>query len=145
MSQQPPDPALVAQMLRSISGAHGFNAWLGVDILSVETGRVEIAFALGREELLQHHGATHGGIIAAAADIVCAWTAASVAGDVVTSGFSIQFLSMARGARLRAVGEVLKAGKRQVTVEAKVYADPDEGEPRLVAVALGSISPVSPG
>lgn len=142
MFENAPDPALVAQMLRKISGSNGFNAWLGVELLSVETGRVEIGFALQRDELTQHHGATHGGIIATAADIVCAWAAASVVGDVVTGGFSIQFLSLAQGSRLRAVGQVLKAGKRQVSVEAKVYADQEQSELKLVAVALGSISPV---
>jgi len=137
-----PDPALVAQALRAVSAAQGFNAWLGVALLSVETGRVELAFPV-RPELTQHHGFVHGGVLAAAADTVCAWTAASVAGDVVTASFTIQFLSPAKGERLRAVGEALKVGKRQVSVQAKVYTETADAEPKLAAVALAAISPVS--
>lgn len=139
-----PDPALVAQALRGVSAAQGFNAWLGVELVSVETGRVELVFPI-RPEISQHHGFVHGGVLAAAADTVCAWTGASVAGDVVSSSFTVQFLSPAQGERLRAVGQVLKVGKRQVSVEAKVFAEAAGAAPKLVAVALASIAPVGQG
>lgn len=138
---QAPAPELVAQALRAVSASQGFNSWLGVDLVSVETGRVEITIPI-RPDLSQHHGSVHGGVLAAAADIVCAWTAASVAGDVVTAGFSIQFLNPARGERLRAIGTVLKAGKRQAAIEAKVYAEAAGAEPKLVAAAMASVTPV---
>lgn len=141
MTAAAPAPELIAQALRAVSAAQGFNAWLGVDLVSVETGRVELTIPI-RPQLSQHHGTVHGGVLATAADIVCAWTAASVAGDVVTSSVSIQFLSPARGERLRAVGTVLKAGKRQVAIEAKVYAEADGAEPKLVAAAMASVAPV---
>lgn len=141
-----PDPALVAQALRAVSAAQGYNAWLGVELLALETGRVELAFAI-RPEITQHHGFVHGGVLAAAADTVCSWAAASVAGDVVTSNITVQFLSPAVGDRVRAVGQVLKSGKRQVSIEAKVYAEAAGGEAaggeaKLVAVALAAITPV---
>jgi uncharacterized protein (TIGR00369 family) len=102
---------------------------------------VELSFPI-RPETTQHHGFAHGGLIGVAADNACAWAAATVAGDVVTGSYSIQFLAPARGERLRARGEVIRAGKRQVSVEARVYAESAGEAPKLVAVALAQIFPV---
>jgi hypothetical protein len=66
----------------------------------------------------------------------------AVAGDVVTASFSINFLAAAKGERLRARGAVVKAGRRIVAVEARVYAETD-ADAKLVAIALVAVSPVS--
>ncbi|HEU0222231.1 MAG TPA: PaaI family thioesterase, partial [Paracoccaceae bacterium] len=95
-----------------------------------------------RPELTQHHGTVHGGVIGTMADNACAYAAATVAGDVVTSTYTIKFLAPARGARLRALGAVLKPGRRSVVTEARIFAE-DEGAPaKLVAVALATIAPI---
>lgn len=75
------------------------------------------------------------------ADTVSAWAAASVAGDVVTAEYKLNFLTAARGDLLWARGEVLKAGRRQVIVRADVYARQD-GQDIHVAAALATIVPV---
>ncbi len=137
-----PDPAQVMQALKAVSAGQGFNALLGFEVMRVENGLVEIEAAL-RPELTQHHGFAHGAVVGALADTACAWAAASVAGDVVTSSYTIQFLAPARGQRLHAVGSVLKSGRRQISAEAKVYALAD-GVSSLVAVALAIVAPVGP-
>ena len=95
-----------------------------------------------RPDLTQHHGFAHGAVVGAAADNACAWAAASVAGDVVTGSYTIHFLAPARGRRLRAKGEVMKAGKRQVVVRAEVRSEADGEPPVLVAVAQATVIPV---
>jgi len=130
--------------LRDVSLSNGFNAWMDIELIAAGKGQVEIAVPV-RTELLQHHGFVHGGVVGALADIACSWAAATSAGDIVTSGYTLQFLAPAQAPRLRATAAVIKAGRRQVTVEAKIYADPDGEAPKLVAVALASIAPVGPG
>ncbi len=136
-----PDLDQVAAALRQVSASGGFNALLGCTLVAVRRGEVDIALDL-RPELTQHHGFAHGGVIGALADIACAWAAATVLGDVVTSGYSLQLLAPARGRHLRATGMVLRAGRRQATVEARIYAQAADADPVFVAVALGSVSAV---
>lgn len=138
---QRPNIDEVATRLRQVSAAQGFNAFLGCEVLRVAAGEVDLSVAL-RPDLTQHHGFAHGAVVGALADDACAWAAATMLGDVVTSSYSIHFLAPGQGARLRAEGRVLRAGRRQATVEARVYAEADGAEPLLVAVALGTVAGV---
>ena len=133
-----PDIQAVRAALAGVSAVGGFNRWLGVEILRVDTGAVEIAVPI-KPEILQHHGFVHGGVLGAVADTVVAWTAATMVGDVVTAGYTLQFLAPAVGERVVATGEVIKAGRTSVSVQARVYAETG-GERKLVAVALASVS-----
>ena len=118
----------------------GFTNWLDVEPLKVWEGESELLLAL-RPEMTQHHGFAHGAIVGLMADNACAWAAASVAGDVVTGSYTINFLRPAQGQRLRAKGQVVKPGKRQVVVRADVYAEHADGEPAHVATAQATIIP----
>ncbi len=91
--------------------------------------------------MTQHHGFAHGAIVGLMADNACAWAAASVAGDVVTGGYTIDFLHPAQGERLRAQGQVIKPGKRQVVTRADVFAERDGIDPVHVAAAQATIIP----
>jgi len=117
-----------------------FTRWVGTRITRFEPGLVEIAID-AREEMTQHHGFSHGAIVGYMADTACAWAAASMVGDVVTSEYKINFLSPAIGSQLTAVGTVVKTGSRQVVVRADVYAVQD-GAPKICATALATIARV---
>ena len=118
----------------------GFSSWLGVEPLKVWQGEAELLLTL-RHEMTQHHGFAHGAIVGLMADNACAWAGASVIGDVVTGGYTINFLRPALGQRLRAKGQVIKPGKRQVIVRADVFAESDAAEPVHVAAAQATIIP----
>ena len=118
----------------------GFSNWLSVEPLKVWQGEAELLLEL-RPEMTQHHGYAHGAIVGLMADNACAWAGASVAGDVVTGSYTINFLRPALGQRLRAKGEVIKPGKRQVVVRSDVYAESDDGEPVHAASAQATIIP----
>jgi len=120
----------------------GFSTLLAARPTKWWAGEAEPVIPL-RPELLQHHGYAHGAVVGAAADNACAWAAASVAGDVVTSSYTLQLLSPAKGARLRAHGKVIRAGKRQVSAQAQVFAESDDAPPKLVAVALALVAPLA--
>lgn len=134
-----PDIEAVRAALAGVSAVGGFNRWLNVETLRLDTGVVEIAVPI-RPEILQHHGFVHGGVLGAVADTAVAWTAATVVGDVVTSGYTLQLLAPATGARVVAAGEVLKAGRTSVSVQARVWAEAADGTRKLVAVALASVA-----
>ena len=118
----------------------GFSHWLAVEPLKVWQGEAELLLEL-RPEMTQHHGFAHGAIVGLMADNACAWAGASVVGDVVTGGYTINFLRPAMGQRLRAKGHVIKPGKRQVVVRSDVYAESDEAKSVHVATAQATIIP----
>ncbi len=132
--------ASIEYMRRVAVGRSGFSNWLSVEPLIVWQGKSELLLAL-RPEMTQHHGFAHGAIVGLMADNACAWAAASVAGDVVTGSYTINFLRPAKGLRLRSKGEVIKPGKRQVVVRADVWAEDDANVPVHVASAQATIIP----
>ncbi|MDP5103690.1 MAG: PaaI family thioesterase [Erythrobacter sp.] len=132
--------AAIAYMKRVAVARSGFSSWLDIEPITVWQGQSELLLTM-RPEMTQHHGYAHGAIVGLMADNACAWAGASVAGDVVTGGYTIDFLRPAKGARLRARGAVIKAGKRQVVVRADVWAESDGTEPVHVAAAQATIVP----
>jgi uncharacterized protein (TIGR00369 family) len=132
--------ASIEYMRRVAVGRSGFSNWLSVEPIIVWQGKSELLLAL-RPEMTQHHGFAHGAIVGLMADNACAWAAASVAGDVVTGSYTINFLRPAKGLRLRSKGEVIKPGKRQVVVRADVWAEDDANAPVHVASAQATIIP----
>jgi uncharacterized protein (TIGR00369 family) len=132
----------VAYLREVAVGRSGFSSWLKVEPVRCWEGEAELTLAV-RPDLTQHHGFVHGAIVGLMADNACAWAAASLAGDVVTGSYTISFLTPAIGSNLRAKGHVIKAGKRQVIVRAEVWSENAASDPMLVAVAQGTIIPVS--
>ena len=119
-----------------------FSRWVGVTIARYEAGSIEIDLPL-RDVLTQHHGFAHGAIVGYMADTACAWAAASVAGDVVTAEYKINFLAPAVGERLTATGRVIKLTTRSAIAQADVVVHA-AGETKLVAVALATIARLDP-
>jgi uncharacterized protein (TIGR00369 family) len=127
--------------LQSIIAKTPFAASLGAEVLSISPGNVELAIPIVADKTNQHHGFVHGAVLGFVADSACAWAAGSVAGDVVTTEYKINFLAPATGERIIGVGSVLKASSRMVVTKAEVYAEKG-GERRLVAFAVATIAKV---
>lgn len=135
-----PEEAIALMKRVAVQGS-GFSRFAGVEPLVCWEGRSELLLEL-RPDLTQHHGFAHGAVIGMMADNACAWAAASVAGDVVTSNYTLNFLAPAKGERLRAHGTVLRAGKRQVVCRAEVWSEADGAAPILAAIATATITPL---
>lgn len=128
------------ERLNNNSASAGFNKWFGIQGIAAGDGKVEITVPI-RPDLCQHHGYVHGGVIGALADMACAWAGSVASGaDVVTSNFSVHFLSPALGDTLRAKAFTIRAGRSVVTVEAEVWAEAEGKKPKQVAAALASIA-----
>ncbi|MEE4153343.1 MAG: PaaI family thioesterase [Erythrobacter sp.] len=134
-----PEASLAYMKEVAVKGS-GFTRWLGVEPIRVWQGEAELELAL-RREMTQHHGFAHGAIVGLMADNACAWAGASVIGDVVTGGYTINFLRPAIGDKLRARGTVIKPGKRQVVVRGDVWAESPGSEPLHIATAQATIIP----
>jgi uncharacterized protein (TIGR00369 family) len=133
----------VEHILRHVAMARGFNAWLNLQLIAAGDGKCAISLDV-TEDMRQHHGFAHGGIVGTLADIATSWAAASTAGDVVTANYSLQLMGPANENRLVAEGEVIKRGPRNVSAQCKVFTLDEAERKKLIAVSLASLA-VVPG
>lgn len=134
------DPRLL-ERLEAVIRATPFAALMGARVNTIGEGAVELEVDVQPAVMHQHHGFVHGAVVGFMADSACAWAAASVAGDVVTSEYKVNLLAPAVGERLVARGRVLKASSRSLATFAEVFAVKN-GEEKLVAVALATVAKV---
>ncbi|TNF22492.1 MAG: PaaI family thioesterase [Rhodobacteraceae bacterium] len=92
----------------------------------------------------QQHGFGHAGLTFALGDSAAGYSALTMmveGAEVLTAEMKINLLAPARGQRLRAVGEVVRAGRRLVIVRATVSAIED-GKTTEIALLQGTMIPV---
>jgi uncharacterized protein (TIGR00369 family) len=135
------DPQTENRIRKSI-GRQTLLSTLGVSIAALSAGHVELDLPY-RADLCQQNGYLHAGAVTALADSACGYAAASLMPDdrdVLTVEFKVNLLSLARGDRFRAVGDVVRAGRTLTVCSAEVvaWADDGDGNPSasLVRVAL---------
>jgi len=133
-----PDP--LAQ-IRAINQTAAFNRWCGIEVISAEPGQVEIAMPW-RSEAGQYSGFLHAGLVGALIDTACGFAAATVAGRVLASHYSVNCLRPAVGERFIARARVVKPGKSQVFTACELYARTGDTE-KLVATGETLLSVVA--
>ena len=115
---------------------------IGAELISVEQGKVIISLKL-KSSLMQQHGFGHAGVTFSIGDSAAGYAALTKMEshqEVLTSEMKIQLLSPAHGSMLRAIGSVIKAGRRLLVVKSDVYSVSDKKE-KLVATMLGTMVP----
>ncbi|MBF6328837.1 PaaI family thioesterase [Nocardia transvalensis] len=123
---------------RKVLAAQPFSTLIGAEITAYGDGAATLVIPI-RPELGQQFGYVHGGVLAYAADNALTYAGGSVLGpNVLTGGFSITYLRPASGARLRAEARVTGATRRQAVCHCEVYAEGEDGESVLCAVAQGT-------
>lgn len=128
--------------LRAINQAAAFNRWCGIEVVSAEPGKVEIAMPW-RTEACQYSGFLHAGLVGALIDTACGFAAATVVGsNVLASHFSVNCLRPAVGERFVARARVVKPGKSQVFTACELYAQ-DKGSEKLVATGETLLSVIA--
>ena len=128
----------VAQSFES----QAFMKTIGAELISVEQGKVIITLKL-KSSLMQQHGFGHAGVTFSIGDSAAGYAALTKMEshqEVLTSEMKIQLLSPAHGSMLRAIGSVIKAGRRLLVVKSDVYSVSDKKE-KLVATMLGTMVP----
>ena len=120
------DPAvdLETRIRRKLERQH-FMHLIGANLTAITSGRVEAELAL-QQQHQQQRGFAHGGLVATMADLVAGFAAVTLIPDnhgLVTADLRVSYLHPGVGQRLRAVGWVLKAGRRLHFCEAEVWCD----------------------
>lgn len=137
--------AISAQERVALSLARqGMMNHLGVQLLSVTAGQVELALPYS-DKVTQQQGGFHGGAIGALADIAGGYAALTVAPEgmeVVTVEYKINFLNSLQGGDIRATGKVLKAGRRVIVTTAEVVHIDANGQSTVCAVMQQTLAPV---
>jgi uncharacterized protein (TIGR00369 family) len=115
-----------------------FSVLLGAELVALTPGHCELALAV-QDQLLQHHGFVHGGVVSYLADNALTYaggTAMRV--PVVTSEFKINYIRPAIGQRLVARAEAVHSGRTQAVCRCEVFAIAG-GVEKLCAIAQGTI------
>ena len=131
---------LEARIRRKLVRQH-FMHLIGADLTVIALGRVEAELTIAQQHL-QQRGFAHGGLIATLADLVAGFAAVTLVPDdfgVVTSDLKISYLHPGVGQQLKAIGWVLKAGRRLHFCEAEVWCDG-----LLIAKASATMAVIEP-
>jgi len=130
------DPDFAARIRDSFQ-RQGFMRHIGAEIEELTPGRCVIGVPF-RTEVSQQHGFFHGGIIGTLADNAGAYAAFTLIGaeqSMLTVEYNVNLLKPGAGERLRAEGEVLRAGRSLSVSRVSVFALSGE-ERTLCAAAL---------
>ena len=122
--------------------SQAFMMTIGAKLESVDEGRVIISVEL-KPSMKQQHGFGHAGVIFSIGDSAAGYAALTKMGknqEVLTSEMKIHLMSPADGKMLKAVGSVLKAGRRLFVVQSNIYSGDDKNG-KLVATMLGTMVP----
>jgi uncharacterized protein (TIGR00369 family) len=117
------DPDFDARIRDSFS-RQPFMRHIGADIEELAPGRCALHLPL-REHLTQQHGFFHGGVVASLADnagAYAAFTLIDAEQSMLTVEFKVNLLSPGMGEKLRAVGEVIRAGRSLSVSRVSVWA-----------------------
>ena len=119
----------------------GLMRTLNVTLLEVSAGSVTLELPIG-EAVSQQNGFVHAGAIAALLDSACGFAALSVmpeGSDVLAVEFKINLVAPTVGVALRAVAEVVKAGRTITVCRGEAFAVGADGALKLVAVMQGTM------
>lgn len=128
--------------IQAINKTAAFNRWAGFEAVSAANGEAELRMNFREEDMGQYAGFLHAGLIGALLDTVSGFAAATVAGRVLASHFSVNCISPAVGRAFVARGRVVKAGRKQVFATAELYAQGEGDALKLVATGNAILVPV---
>jgi uncharacterized protein (TIGR00369 family) len=133
---------IFAERIRAVFGRQGFLRHVDARIEELAPGRCVIV-ADFRPELAQQNGYFHGGLIGTIADAAGACAASTLIESrqwLLTAEYKVNFLSPAKAAKLKAVGEVVRAGRMLSVSQVHLYAVDEAGEEQLCALATVTLA-----
>lgn len=136
---QPRSSDYTSKVLSSFARQPAMHS-LGIEISSLEPGRIELTMPYNAN-FAQQHGFVHAGIISTALDSACGYAAFSLMEDdaaVLTVEFKTNLLAPADGQRFVFRAEVVKPGRTLTVANATAYAVKD-GTEKAVATMTGTM------
>lgn len=140
----PTAPSALFQRIEASFLRQGLMQHLGARLLRVEPGLCEVALPYS-DRVTQQQGGFHGGAMGALADIAGGYAALTVAAEdseVTTVEYKINFMAAFRDGELRALGRVVKAGKRIIVTTAEVTHVSAGGKESTCALMQQTLVPV---
>lgn len=137
------DPVLFQRIAANFEH-QGMMRHFQASLLRVTLGKVELWLPYS-DKLTQQNGGFHGGAIGAIADAAAGYAAVTTVPpdmQALTAEYKINFLSMYKEGALRAIGQVVKSGKRVIVAHAEVLHVADGGKESLCAVMQQTLVPV---
>lgn len=124
---------------RQVLDAQPFSRFVGASVSKVDESGVQLALDM-RDELRQQNGLVHGGVLSYLADNALTYACALGLGpNIVTSGYTIEYVSAAReGRRLLADASLVSAGRTKALARCQICVEDDAGGTKVVAVAQGT-------
>lgn len=132
------------QRVQSSLSRQGMMVHLNARLVRVAPGEVEVVLPYS-ERVTQQQGGFHGGAMGALADIAGGYAALTVLAEgleVTTVEYKINFLAAFQGGELRAVGRVVRAGRRIVVTTAEVVHVAADGKQSPCAVMQQTLTSV---
>ena len=125
------------EQARAILATQPFSVLLGTDIEEWGDDRAVLSLVV-RDEHRQQNGFVHGGVLAYLVDNAVTFAAATVLGvQVLTAGFTVEYLRPARGPVLLATATVSGSTRGRAVARCEVT----EGD-RVIAIGQGTVSRV---
>ena len=142
------NPAELTHFLRTRVDAsfvrQGMMQHLGARLGVVSPGTCEV-FLPHSDRVTQQQGGFHGGAMGALADIAGGYAGLTMVPEdmeITTVEYKVNFLTAFQGGELRAVGRVIKAGRRVIITAADVYHRAADGHETLCCVMQQTLVPV---
>jgi uncharacterized protein (TIGR00369 family) len=132
--------------VRAAFAAQGFMRNLGGRLVTLEPGRCAIECGF-RDDLTQHHGLFHAGVLTTLADNACGFAAMSLlpaGGEVLSVEFKVSFLRPGSGIAAVARGEVIKPGRTLSFCRADVVMRNAAGAETLAASMTATMMAAAP-
>ena len=136
---EPQNPDFEAATRESFA-RQGLMAHLGIEIIEVRPGFVELTVPFARE-LTQQHGHFHGGVMGAIGDSAAGYAAFTLTppdSSVVSVEYKINMTAPGDGERMIALGRVKRAGRTLIVTSADIFAEKG-GKRSLCATILQTI------
>ena len=138
-----PIDALWARVQDSLD-RQGMMRHLGVRLLRVEAGEVELALPYS-DKVTQQQDGFHGGAMGALADIAGGYAGLTMAEpgmEVTTVEYKVNFLAAFKDGEVRAIGRVVRAGRRVIVTTAELVHVAANGKESPCAVMQQTLMPV---
>ena len=122
----------------------GLMQHLNARLVRVEPGVCELDLPYS-DKVTQQQDGFHGGAIGALADIAGGYAGLTMAPEgmeVTTVEYKINFMAAFQGGELRAIGRVVKAGRRVIVTTAEVMHVAADGKANPCAVMQQTLMPV---
>lgn len=137
-------PSALFQRIEASFQRQGMMRHLAARLGDVAPGFCEV-FLPYSDRVTQQQGGFHGGAMGALADIAGGYAGLTVVPEdmeITTVEFKINFLASFQNGELRAVGRVVRPGKRIIVTSAEVFHRAEDGQEKTCCIMQQTLVPV---